>query len=243
MIEISKKNVYVIGDTHTLDYVSILEHYKLQDFVLIHVGDSGVGFGRGISDFTHYYNLNLYCQNNNGHILTIRGNHDNPAFFVKGFSGHDAFSNLTYVSDYTYYKINDKVFLFVGGAISIDRQARVERIDYWHNEKFTLPDNLETLDPCDILITHSCPSIAPPNNGFSNISGWFKNDPTLKEELIKERKDIQTLVDQVNPSVNLYGHFHNSTSERIEGTWYRCLDINEILDITSETSHKIPLFQ
>lgn len=243
MEEIKTGNVYCIGDTHSLDFLSLLVHYKLKDFVLIHVGDAGEGFTHkdmpGINNDRYYLNLlEQYCDNHNGRILITRGNHSNPEYYTDKHWTRSTYKNIEFVKDYDYKLINGSVFLFVGGATSIDRQVREEPFDYWKDEVFFLPVNFETLEPCDVLITHSSPDNAYPIDGLSKIRGWFTHDPDLPSELNEERQKIAQLVEKVNPKINIYGHFHSSESERIDGTWYRCLDINEVIDITKEINNE-----
>ena len=111
---------------------------------------------------------------------------------------------------------------------------RTEGIDYWKDEGFVLPQDYQELPPCDVLITHSAPSDVLEYEDLTRISGWFKNDPSLKEELIEERRLIRKLYEHVNCSNNWFGHFHAVSSVRIDGTWFRGLDINEVLDITRD---------
>ncbi len=232
MKNLSAKNVYVIGDTHSLDYCSILQHYNLSDFILIHLGDSGEGFGRQSYDNFFINRLQSFCQENNGIILTVRGNHSNPKFYNDPNHWTKAYDLVNFIPDYTYFNINGKVVLFVGGAISIDRKSRSEGFDYWKDEVFVLRDDYEKLDQCDILITHSAPLSCPPNDGFARIKGWFVDDPTLKDELIKERQDIEKLYNHVNCSQLYYGHYHITASLYDNGCFNRAVNINEIVDIT-----------
>lgn len=233
MNTIDKQFIYALGDTHTLLYDDLLSHFNMKDFVLIHVGDSGEGYHHHLRDRSAIKKLDDFCKENNGQILTTRGNHANPDFYFNDKHWTKDFQHVTFVKDYSRYLINGKVFLFAGGATSIDRTYNIENISWWRNEKFFLPPDYEKLEPCDVLVTHSSPLDAYPYDGFSKISGWFKNDPTLKQELIQERQEIRNLVNAVNPKINIYGHFHESVSEYVDHTWYRCLDINEILDLTN----------
>ena len=41
MEELRAENILLFGDSHTLDFVCILEHYKLENFIMIGVGDHG----------------------------------------------------------------------------------------------------------------------------------------------------------------------------------------------------------
>ena len=239
MEELRAENVYVIGDTHSLLFRSILEHYQLKDFILIHVGDVGVGFTEKKPSYNHFNfdkkligHLDSYCKENNGRILIIRGNHDLPSAFIENSPYNTEF--VKFLPDYTYKLINGKVFLFVGGAISIDRQLRTEGIDYWKDEGFFLPKDCQELPQCDVLITHCPPQDAMEYEDLNRISGWFKNDPMLKEELIEERRLIRKLSEHVNCSHVFYGHMHVTSSIRMDGTWFRGLDINEVLDVTRD---------
>lgn len=234
MIKLESENIYLIGDTHGLRFIDLLKHYGIKDFILIHVGDAGEGFQHTASDRYDVDRLDKYCAENNGQILVVRGNHSDPAFYHKSHWS-SSFSRITFVPDYSYYTINGKVFLFVGGATSIDRVVRIENKSWWRGETFILPDDYPTLDNCDVLITHSSGSSEYPVDGLSRISGWFKNNPTLKEDLIAERNNIQKLYDHVNPSIgHWYGHFHFSSIEYnpTNGSIQRCLDINEVVDIS-----------
>lgn len=233
MEKLNAENVYCMGDTHTLDFISIISHFKLKDFILIHAGDAGEGFYEN-TDRYDLNNLEDYCERHNGRILIVRGNHSNPEYYIDSHWTRERYKRVTFVKDYTYLSINGAVFLFAGGAVSIDRNARNVNHDYWVDEGFNLPDNYTDLPQCDVLVTHSVTIDAPPIDGLTRIAGWFKNDPSLRYELIEERENIKKLVDHVNPKINLYGHFHTTYSERIDGTWYRGLNINELLDITRD---------
>lgn len=232
MIEHNADNIYFIGDTHDLNFVSILDHYKLKDFILIHVGDTGTGFNKFSVDQARVGFLQKYCNENNGQIFLIRGNHDDPKYFIE--KSPLSSSRVTFLPDYTYLKINGKVCLFVGGAISIDRTYRTSGIDYWADEPFILNENYAELPQCDVLVTHSSPTCCFPNDGFSRIAGWLKEDPALRPLLIEERQNIEKLYDHVNCSQLYYGHFHDTQSHYFNGCWHRCLNINEIFDATYE---------
>lgn len=229
---IQKDNIFVLGDTHDLDIMPILEHHAFQNFLLIHVGDFSIGFRHPKREHAILEKIQEYLENNNGYLIICRGNHDNPEFFNKHHKFNNLFPNIEFAEDYTYKTINDKTFLFVGGAISIDRQARTTYSDYWPMEKFVLPEKLETLDKCDVLITHTSAIDEFPNTGFANIAGWFKNDPTLKEELIEEREKMSKLYNQANPKIgHWFGHFHTSDRRFIDDVKQQCLDINEVVQI------------
>jgi DNA repair exonuclease SbcCD nuclease subunit len=229
--KIETHEIYAVGDTHGIQtFTSIVESIGFKDCVVIHVGDIGLGFST--TDDFYLNKLDTLCQEKNVKILGIRGNHDIPNMFRKESSQNKRLTNIELVEDYSYKTINDKIFVFAGGATSIDRRERVVGKSYWFDEVFRLPENLDDLTPADILISHSMPYECQPY-GFNNIKYWLSGDPALKDELIKERKDISLLVEKTNVSQVWGGHFHRSISERIDNVYYRILDINEIVSITS----------
>lgn len=234
--QLTTPTIYGLGDTHDLGICRrIIEKYDLTDCVLIGVGDHGEGFGQNPieRDAPVLFNLlNPTLVERNIKFLVIRGNHSNPDYFIPDHYFNTNLSNIEFVQDYSYKTINDKAFLFVGGATSIDRQTRTSGIDYWKNEEFVLPSDLSTLKPVDVLITHSTATECPPY-GFANITGWFTDDPTLKNELITERQNISKLIEHVNCSQVYFGHFHQTISERIDNIFYRGLDINEVISISN----------
>jgi hypothetical protein len=234
MTEYQADNIYFIGDTHTLAFFHKLEEFDFKDFILIHVGDAGEGFaGCEYNDRHDLARLNEFCTKNNGRILIVRGNHSNPAFYRPDHWSTE-FDKITFVPDYTYLNINGKICLFVGGAISIDRTQRIAGIDYWEDEVFVLREDYTQLPQCDVLVTHSSPISAYPNDGLAAIKHWLDRDPPLREELIEERKNIQLLFDHVYCNKLFYGHFHHSASIYSEGCYMRCLNIDEIFDATYE---------
>lgn len=220
-----------MGDTHNISIIPIIKKYNMNNSILIHVGDFGIGFRYITEDTPKLKKLDLYLKNNKVKLMVIRGNHDDPEFWESNLVKD--LENIEFVSDYSYKKINGKIFLFVGGAVSIDRQLRVENVDWWKNEKFVLANNLENLQKCDVLITHSSPSGAYPSDGFSTITAWFVKDENLKPDLIEERENIRKLYDQVCPTILCFGHFHRSNSEYVNGAWHRCLNIDEVVDLTT----------
>jgi predicted phosphodiesterase len=222
--------VMVIGDTHTPDIYDLLNNYNFQDYCLIHVGDFGVGFFHKTKELKFLQEIQNHLEENNGKLLVIHGNHDDPEYFNKHHWANQ-YKNIEFVEDYSRKIINGKQFLFAGGATSIDRQARTAYRDYWPMEKFILPKELEKEEQCDILITHTSAMEEFPNDGFANIVGWFKNDPTLRQELVEEREKMTLLYNQVKPNKHYYGHFHNSNVRYVDGRLQQCLDINEMISV------------
>lgn len=240
-------NIIYIGDIHgefkTL--IHLLKRYKIQDATLIQVGDFGVGFYKESRDKLDLVMLNSFLKKINCDLLAIRGNHDDPKFF----DGSYDLSRLKLLPDYTVIRIGELNHLFVGGAVSVDRQFRLERDvikgkkSYWEDEAFILDkDKLNGLNNIDVVVTHSAPSFAFPylTEFFdSNMQERFSEDQYLKLDITKERNDLTILFEILrengcNVKNHLYGHFHKSYHMEKDGCTHQLLDINEFKQIYYE---------
>jgi hypothetical protein len=216
------RDLYVLGDTHgnwnTLFYN--LKNYGIQDCDIIHVGDVGIGF-LPKDEEENLLKINSYLAGKNIKMFCIRGNHDDPKYFL----GNHQYSNLILLSDYSTRIFNDKKFLFVGGAVSVDRIYRTWNKDWWENEGLVLDES--KIEICDVLITHTAPSWNGPNDG-KGIKSFIEKDDSLWEECQEERAKIDKLIQLSEPIKHFCGHFHTSSFTSYNACDSRILDIMEI---------------
>lgn len=198
--------VYILGDTHGM--WSVLRHkieqHDIKSCTIISVGDNGIGFQHRDKCNAAFNALNEFFKSRDIEFMSIRGNHDDPSYFLGGVK----LSNFELLPDYTTREINGEKYLFVGGAISIDRRVRVPHHSYWYDETFVLAPEL--VQKCDILITHSGPTWIG-DFTKAGIQGWCDKDETLWSECLKERQDHDILYSIANPSMGYCGHFHTHT--------------------------------
>jgi len=228
MDTIKQQKVLILGDVHGEweKLFSLINRYDIKDCYLICVGDLGIGFANSHSKEIRTLEIaNTFFTVRNINFLSIRGNHDNPAFFKKEIK---SFSNIRLIPDYHTEIINDEKFLFVGGAVSIDRTHRKEGISYWSDEGFVLKPEL--VEKCDVLITHSVPSWNGPNNK-SGIESWCSKDPTLWEECMAERFGHDKLIELCKPKRHYAGHMHISSTVAMNGCISKILNELEIIQI------------
>lgn len=195
--------IYFIGDIHGqfANLLTLLERIELKDCYLICVGDFGIGFRE--SDTTSCILMNDFFKERNIMFYSIRGNHDDPLFF-KG-RWRIKHSNFELLEDYTSMELNGEKFLFVGGAVSIDRLYRHEGLSYWIDEIFKL--DLDKIQECDVIVTHSGPTWNGPFEK-DGIQSWCDKDPTLWEECLKERTEHDILIKKSKAKRHYCGHFH-----------------------------------
>jgi hypothetical protein len=218
--------VYIIGDIHgafgRLEKKII--DLDLKNCTLICVGDLGIGFNYSPEgERKGCFLMNEFFQERQINFKSIRGNHDDPSYF----NGEDRIdlSHFKLLPDYHTEVINDEKFLFVGGAVSIDRAMRRTNISYWTDELFVLKPQL--VEKCDVLITHSAPSWIGPFDK-RGISTWCDVDPELWDLCKKERIDHTALIKLCKPSKSYHGHFHESCMIDFEECFSTILAIEEV---------------
>lgn len=223
----NKKYITTIfcGDTH--GEWNQLQHklsgYRVDNALIIHVGDVGVGFKSKRKEMENLKHFNNFLRKNGNTMLCIRGNHDNPEYF----NGDCCFSNLSLLPDYTNMEINNEEFLFVGGAISIDRLVRKPKVSWWVEEEMILDKSL--IKKCDILVTHTAPSWIGPNDK-NGILWYTQKDANLWEECIEERKKIDRLIELSQAKKHFCGHFHMNEIATNGDCESRILDIVELYE-------------
>jgi len=223
------KPILVVGDIHG-EWDALfrkIDHLDLRDATLICVGDLGVGFKVShAKEIRALQFANDFFVARDIQFLSIRGNHDNPAYFNGEIQ---TFSNLRLVPDYHVETINDKKFLFVGGAISIDRTIRKEGVSYWKGEVFNLDHS--NLQRCDVLITHSAPTWNGPIEKNGMLANFCQKDPTLWDECMTERKQHDILLKLSGAKRHYCGHFHQFSVVDFDGCVSTILDILQIGEI------------
>lgn len=223
----SNKSLLFLGDIHGSWYhlLNMIDEAKINNANVICVGDIGVGFKKSIKDEYFYFNqLNETFKAANINFFGIRGNHDNPLFFCK--KNRVCLDNFELLEDYSVLQYDSKLIQCIGGAISLDRTIRKEGQSYWSDEPACFKKT--KCKKTDILVTHTAPSRCFPQKFNDFVFSWAKHDNLLLDDLIAERVLLDKIFAQCNPTIHLYGHFHSSKTEIIDGCKHKLLDVNEI---------------
>jgi hypothetical protein len=208
------------------------EQYKLTNCICFCAGDIGLGFHKENYYHQLFKHLNDKLIKNNNHLLMIRGNHDDPAYWN---STQYNTSNILLIPDYTMVQIRGKNILCIGGAISVDRTLRKSGVSYWEGEDFQYQEKpLNGILP-DVIITHSSPDFCFPFTK-DGITDWMKKDPELQNDVDKERQDHTKVFEKILkngaiPSEWIYGHFHNSHVMYHQQTKFVLLNELELYEI------------
>lgn len=221
------KPTLIVGDIHG-EWEALfrkIDHLDLRDATLLCVGDVGIGFVERLKQERQHIHINNFFKSRDIEFLSIKGNHDDPAYF----DGSINLSHFKLLPDYTTLTLNDKKFLFVGGAISIDRTIRKEGISYWKDEVFKLDES--KIQQCDVLITHSAPTWNGPIEKNGMLANFCQKDATLWDECMEERKQHDVLIKLSGAKRHFAGHFHGYFVVDFDDCVSTILDILQIAEI------------
>ena len=247
-----ERQLWICGDIHCelLELVRNAVSRGILCADILVVGDFGAGFGRPKSMDVAYSKVCAALEKNDICIYTIRGNHDNPAFF----DGLHDFEWLHFLPDHRMVELCGKRIYPVGGAVSADldlvdpltrksrRMINDTLIKMGSSKRIWWPD--EALVPIvegfptavDIVVSHEAPlSFAPPLVRADHV----RDETWLK--IVESRKYLDYVLSQVKPALWFYGHYHCHYEGNVEcaagdiesshRTRYQCLDIAEMVRV------------
>lgn len=241
---VTYREKYLLGDIHG-EWSAILHHLKKTDFDMndrknicyIQVGDFAIGYNDVKVELKKLLILNEELANHESDLFIIRGNHDDPEWFEvdKKTKYKDQLTNIFFVPDYTVLNIDFENILFIGGAVSIDRNdSKLKGRKYWEDEvvKFDF-DFVKELRDIDRMICHTAPDFVEPLAFNDLVYGYAMNDDLLLEDLRTERVNMTKLVTEVMNNNKLkgfyYGHFHNNYRFYHNGCEFIGIDICQFI--------------
>jgi hypothetical protein len=174
------KTLY-IGDIHgQFEVISaLIKKYDINNTTLIQVGDFGAiskdRFGMKVFEcIKRLKNLDKKLRALNNTLIITSGNHDDPFCFSSNW-GEDLFSNIELIKDYTVREISGKSHLFIGGAISVDREMRRRNGWFFFEDEVVDFDLDKVPEEIDVLVTH-CADALLIGMTFSNIQHFLDED-------------------------------------------------------------------
>jgi len=220
--------IFIVGDVHN-EWESVIEHIKCNvDCLYIFVGDIPM-LPQDKDSWYFLPKLAGELDRSNNYAIVVRGNHDDPDMFP-GLIG----KNILLVEDYTYLNLitfgsttkEDEYFkyLFVGGAVSVDR--------HWQDTKKYFSHERVTYEPAKCNPVDTTDDLRKIANGYG-YSGQLAE--TLAEDINTDRMILNRVLFKTKPKLHYYGHFHCSdTSVGENGTQHIMLDIAEIKKLSEK---------
>lgn len=210
--------IYITGDTHG-SYKRLRTFFRdkpvSKSDILIILGDTGLNYYGDERDAPHKNSaarlpLTLLC---------LRGNHDRNAATVPGYRWQRRFGDEVYFEpdypdilfapDRAIYRIEDKSFLAVGGAYSIDKQWRLSEGYNWFEDEQISPQAMAEVESrldtegwqTDIVLTHTCPLRFEPTEALFKSVDQSSVDKTMERwlDIIEARLSYRQW---------FCGHFH-----------------------------------
>lgn len=230
--------VVKLGDIHGNYSVllTLLENIP-EGSTVLQVGDFGAGLKIIDIENEWFEMIKETLEERDQRLFVVRGNHDDPSYF----KGNYMFGRFNLVPDYHVENIEGQNYLFMGGAISIDRMKLIEGKDHWHDATFNLNMIIvERLRNINVVVSHNAPDFLHPilptpivlkhHHGDKDLK--IPPDPTLLIDIKRERMHLTHAFKELkrnNPELieYYYGHFHHSHVDYIEDVKFKLLAINE----------------
>ena len=228
--------IYITGDCHgSMDkFESVRFNLTSQDKIIV-LGDFGAVFFNNTPAMKElidniekpilHYLSDLPCE-----VLFIDGNHDNidrlkdlPEIYRYGNKVGEITHNVFYLKRGNVYTIENKTFMCMGGATSIDRGNRTEGVNWWSDENpnnrewFKLMLELERVNnKVDYVLTHT-----PPNKLIKpilkwemscnyNVPEWKIDDGTVRSVDCPTARTLDIVSDKLDFKVWFFGHMHHN---------------------------------
>jgi hypothetical protein len=175
--------------------------------IIMQVGDFGM-WDHEIEGFNYLDGLNDECRKNGIKVYFVAGNHENwdrldwmEKNNPKTYQGHTVIrSHIRYTGRVKRWRMDDKWFQAVGGAVSIDKAGRKLGKSWWAQEAVpeSVVKGLENAGRVsDYLFTHDSPTCAPHK---------FRLKADLDSQMHRQLMDRVGRV--VQPKLWFHGHYH-----------------------------------
>lgn len=217
--------VFVTGDTHG-DFFRIYQFCKdnntTTNDIMIICGDAGINYYLNKKDEKLKIILSVLPIT----FLIVHGNHEERAWNVDGYIKEnitidnnqihnvwreEKYPNICFVYDFSMQKLNDKLFMFLGGAYSVDKHYRLSMGYKWFQSEQISAEQMQTIidwvktytqnKKIDCVVTHTCPLKYEPTEAF--LAGIDQSTVDKRTEIFLD--EIEELVDYENWCC---GHFH-----------------------------------
>jgi len=209
--------IYITGDLHGASELIRFKtnHIKFKkDDVILQLGDAEIIWSFNQKDISEENKwLNWYEKNIPATLICIFGNHENFDRIIVEFKLERIYDvyckkvrkNIFFIQNGSVLTINNKTFLSLGGASSIDKINRKKYIDWWPQEQMSSMKHYETLNylkdryknKIDYVLSHTAPE--------SIIKEHFKLLPDCVDNTSKFLEEIKNTIEFKKW---YFGHFH-----------------------------------
>ena len=149
------------------------------------------------------------------------GNHeDHESLLLDTKTSTELWPNVWYMKRGSVLELDDgRNILFMGGAHSVDKASRRNRIDWFEEELISWADFRRLPDPddvrIDIVISHTCPLEVPMEGSFN---AGKQDDPS--------RRVLSHILQVYRPNLWYFGHWHHYNTGFLPDTNCRWTALN-----------------
>lgn len=213
-------HIYITGDIHgetkrITDFVK--EKQTTLEDILIILGDVAFNYFLDERDFFRKEELKKLPIT----IFCIHGNHECRPYHISSYKEipfyggtvyqEKQYPNLLFAKDGEIFYFNNKKYLVIGGAYSIDKYIRLTYgYHWWEDEQPSLEirkkveENLEKINwNIEGVFSHTCPLNTQPCHLF--LSGFSQNNVDASTEIW-----LQELADKLSFQHWYFGHYHSN---------------------------------
>lgn len=202
--------VLLAGDTHgnvnQMEYLCWVASYR-KCSLIIQLGDFGLWPGKGGDAFLK--RTQVLLEENDLELWWLDGNHEDHVRIRSWLKDNAAYKRRHQVTPRIFYmprgyrfELDGVRFMALGGAWSIDKDARTPYIDWWPEEELTQADverALEVDTPLDVLLTHDLPD-------DWEVIGAMR--VPMAAGGVSNRRAVSAVSDRLKPKLHVHGHMH-----------------------------------
>lgn len=189
------------------------EPFKL----FLHLGDF---MGWNCGDYLDDLNDTLRAYDS--HLWFLDGNHEDFPLIAAFMENTDALGmgtvrdRIRYLPRGYRWTWHDRVWMALGGAVSVDKDAHTEGKTWWPDEEITMQQAVSVMDAghADVVLSHDCPSGVP-----MTLPPPAKLWLTQIDRAQRHRQRLQEIFDVIRPAYSLNGHYHMAWSKTVRMPW------------------------
>lgn len=222
----SPKRVMTVGDWHgNLAWAQKVIAWAATEQgteAIVHAGDFGYWVNSPATD-RYLKGVSDTCIAAGVPLAFIDGNHEDHSRLAEhniiGGEAVELYPHVWFLPRGYRWEWNDFTWMALGGAHSVDRQARTPLLNWWPEEHLT-PEQVEYASRpggVDVVVAHDCPEgVAIP--GLT--SGWPYTELVAAQQ---HRMLVRDVFDAVEPMMWIHGHYHVSYAAGLHGSMVRGL--------------------
>lgn len=188
---------------------------------ILHAGDFGYWPGETGKNYLSAIHASL--EQNDQELRVTLGNHEDYVQVaqlvehpdVPGFVYDPDFPRILVASRGARWEWEGVSFVSLGGAASIDFEARIEGISWWKEERISLGDVYRTVEggQADVMIAHdSAQGVYLFGSHRENREAWSYRALQYADQ---SRHMMRQAVNGVKPSIFFHGHYHIYKDEQV----------------------------